>query len=61
MLKQVDYMSTMMQYDRAKLEEYQQTQVLIQNAEETIRKDKADLEALQAQLEEEQQAVSSIF
>ena len=57
MLKQVDYMSTMMQYDRAKLEEYQQTQVLIQNAEETIRKDKADLEALQAQLEEEQQAV----
>ena len=46
MLKQVDYMSTMMQYDRAKLEEYQQTQVLIQNAEETIRKDKADLEAL---------------
>ncbi|MFR5117361.1 MAG: coiled-coil domain-containing protein [Eubacterium sp.] len=50
MLKQVDYMSTMMQYDRAKLEEYQQTQALIQNAEETIRKDKADLEALQAQL-----------
>ena len=61
MLKQVDYMSTMMQYDRAKLEEYQQTQVLIQNAEETIRKDKADLEALQAQLEEEQQAVNLLM
>ena len=61
MLKQVDYMSTMMQYDRAKLEEYQQTQALIQNAEETIRKDKADLEALQAQLEEEQQAVNLLM
>ena len=61
MLKQVDYMSTMMQYDRAKLEEYQQTQELIQNAEETIRKDKADLEALQAQLEEEQQAVNLLM
>ncbi|WP_448915431.1 murein hydrolase activator EnvC family protein [Eubacterium ramulus] len=61
MLKQVDYMSTMMQYDRAKLEEYQQTQAVIQNAEETIRKDKADLEALQAQLEEEQQAVNLLM
>lgn len=61
MLKQVDYISTMMQYDRAKLEEYQQTQALIQNAEETIRKDKADLEALQAQLEEEQQAVNLLM
>ena len=61
MLKQVDYMSTMMQYDRAKLEEYQQTQALIQNAEETIRKDKADLEALQAQLEEEQQSVNLLM
>ena len=61
MLKQVDYMSTMMQYERAKLEEYQQTQALIQNAEETIRKDKADLEALQAQLEEEQQAVNLLM
>ena len=61
MLKQVDYMSTMMQYDRAKLEEYQQTQALIQNAEETIRKDKADLEALKAQLEEEQQAVNLLM
>ena len=49
------------QYDRAKLEEYQQTQALIQNAEETIRKDKADLEALQAQLEEEQQAVNLLM
>lgn len=61
MLKQVDYMSTMMQYDREKLEEYRQTQAMIQNAEETIRKDKADLEALQAQLEEEQQAVNLLM
>lgn len=34
---------------------------MIQNAEETIRKDKADLEALQAQLEEEQQAVNLLM
>ena len=61
LLNKSEYISDIYDYDRKKLEEYQQTQALIQNAEETIRKDKADLEALQAQLEEEQQAVNLLM
>lgn len=61
MLKQIDYMHTMLEYDREKLQEYRDTQNLIENAEEVIKKDKSDLEALQAQLEEEQQAVNLLM
>lgn len=61
LLKKVEYMSSLMTYDREKLAEYQQLQVEIQNAEETIRQDKADLEALQNQLEDEQQAVKLLM
>ncbi len=61
MLKQVDYMASLMKYDREKLDEYQQMQVEIQNAEETIRQDKADLETLQGQLTEEKQAVDLLM
>lgn len=61
LLKKVEYMSSLMTYDREKLAEYQELQVEIQNAEETIRQDKADLEALQAQLEDEQQAVNLLM
>ncbi len=61
LLKKVEYMSSLMTYDREKLAEYQQLQVEIQNAEETIRQDKADLEALQNQLEDEQQAVNLLM
>ena len=61
LLKKVEYMSSLMTYDRAKLSEYQQLQAEIQNAEEIIRQDKAELEALQSQLEEEQQAVNLLM
>ena len=61
MLKQVDYMSTLVEYDRTKLQEYRDTQDIIANAEETIQQDKADLEALQAELEQEQQAVNLLM
>ena len=61
MLKQIDYMHTMLEYDREKLQEYRDTQNLIENAEAVIKQDKSDLEALQAQLEEEQQAVNLLM
>lgn len=61
LLKKVEYMSSLMTYDREKLAEYQELQVEIQNAEETIRQDKADLESLQSQLEDEQQAVNLLM
>lgn len=61
LLKKVEYMSSLMTYDREKLAEYQELQVEIQNAEETIRQDKADLESLQNQLEDEQQAVNLLM
>lgn len=61
LLKKVEYMSSLMTYDREKLSEYQQLQAEIQNAEEIIKQDKAELEALQSQLEEEQQAVNLLM
>lgn len=61
LLKQVDYMASLMTYDREKLDEYKQLQIEIQNAEETIRQDKADLESLKTQSEEEQQAVNLLM
>jgi murein DD-endopeptidase MepM/ murein hydrolase activator NlpD len=61
LLKQADYFSSIMDYDRDMLEEYQELQATIQNAEEVIKQDKEDLENLQAQLEEEQEAVSLLM
>ncbi|WP_296116027.1 murein hydrolase activator EnvC [uncultured Eubacterium sp.] len=61
LLKKVEYMSSLMTYDREKLSEYQQLQAEIQNAEEIIKQDKAELEALQSQQEEEQQAVKLLM
>lgn len=60
-IKQADYFSTIMKYDRQMLAEYQETQEIIRNSEESIRQDKEDLEALQAQLEEEQEAVELLM
>lgn len=60
-LKQADYISTIMEYDRQMLSEYQETQEIIRNSEEIIRQDKEDLESLQGQLEEEQEAVNLLI
>lgn len=60
-LKQAEYINAIVRYDRQMLDEYQKTQLTIKESQEAILKDKEELEKLQAELEEEQEAVNLLM
>ena len=59
-LNAVEYITQISQYDRKMLKEYQNMQVTIADTQKTLETDYASLQALQAKVQEEKQAVAAL-
>lgn len=60
-LNTVEYIQQISAYDRNMLEKYKETQKMVANVENVLEQDKAELEQMQAKVEEEKQAVQQLL